>query len=114
MRHVLCGKCAKGKIAGTQLAFAAGSEGPAEYERVVFGLARQPTPDQRTISIGGGDTIADAYANTQPLALRPGVYNCDMCNREIHPGERICCYSAWLADHEIPPWEDDYLEREAA
>jgi hypothetical protein len=73
---------------------------PAEFQRVVLGIARTPTPDQRWIAVNGVK---------EPLPLHP--YNCDGCNAEIKPGEECGAWSVWTEDmKEVPRWEDQYIE----
>jgi hypothetical protein len=74
--------------------------GPAEYERVVWGTAKQPTREQRTIFING---VAQA-------SLPMTEYNCDLCNDPITPGSRCCAFTAWPEGRPpIAAWESEYL-----
>ena len=102
MQYLLCKACAeaKGKSAGTRLVFEATEFDPAEYERITWGIARQPLPEQRTIYVNG--------APQQPMDL--AYYNCDSCNAKIFPGEQCCTWTAWLKGRPEPAdWESAYL-----
>ena len=101
MRHVRCEQCGAGKETGTRMLYPASEIGePAEYERVIWGVARTPQSDQRWMAING---------DRKPLPL--DHYNCDGCRRHIKPGERCFCWSIWTADRpEISEWESAYLE----
>lgn len=103
MRVLLCAECGKRKKPGERI-IPASADGPAEYERVVFGMARQPLASQRVI-----DVVTD---HVQRLTLPNDYHNCDACNREIRPGDRCCAHSACIASGVLAPWEDEYLVRE--
>lgn len=99
MRHLLCSSCSNGKEAGERLAYEAGPDGPAEYERIVFGTARSPLPDQRVIHVG-----------LEAVPLAPDHYDCDACGGPIRPGERCCGWTAWVEHRRIPNWENEFME----
>jgi len=103
MRHVLCGKCLddKHKQPGTRLIYPRSDIGePAEYERVMIGVAKTPQASQRYIAING-------VKETLPL----DVYNCDSCNADIRPGERTGTWTVWTEETGEPiPWESEYIE----
>jgi hypothetical protein len=100
MRQVLCSGCGQPWRDGTYEALPASRDGePAEWARVVRGLAGQPQASQRTIKVN--DT---AY----PLPLTH--YNCDGCDQPIVPGEPLVCVTVWMAGRPEPPtWETAYL-----
>jgi hypothetical protein len=107
MRQILCAGCATKKVAGQREVLPASplTGEPAEVERVVFGTARVPVPEQRVITI-----VTTGHIKTIPLG--PGTYDCDGCNKEIIPGDRCCAYSVWLAGEPVSPWENNYLDAE--
>jgi hypothetical protein len=72
---------------------------PAEYARVVRGLARTPTPEQRL-----------AFVNGAPIPFEPGQFECDSCNAVIKAGDPAVAVTVWLEGRQEPPaWEPDYL-----
>lgn len=84
-----CAKCAKDKQAGTRKVFEASVWGePAEYERVVKGIARAPRAEQRVV-----------FINRAAYPMSQGQYDCDNC------------WTVWLDGMEEPAaWENEYLE----
>lgn len=102
MRHIRCAKCMEGKQEGTRQLYPRSEIGePAEFERVVIGVARQPQRDQPWMSING---------DKRDLPLE--FYNCDGCNAQIKPGDRCGCWTVWTEDMGgIVPWEHEYLEQ---
>jgi hypothetical protein len=99
MRHLLCEACGKDTPEGRRLVFEATPYEPAEWQRVVRGVARTPRPEQRVI-----------YVNGEPFPQTPGQYECDRCNAPIAPGQPATCQTVWRADQAEPPaWEDEYL-----
>ena len=100
MRHLLCHKCLRKHLpAGERLACKASRSGPAEFERVVLGTAKQPQQSQRVITVNGVD---------HPLPT--SVFNCDSCNAEIEPGQVCAGWSVWREDMlPVPEWESEYL-----
>lgn len=93
-RHILCEPCGRGH-AGIETDY-------DEGQRYVWGVARMPTPEQRTIRVNG-----------VPQPLPPTFYTCDHCGRSIRPGERACAatYAATKARAEsFPAWEAEYLD----
>lgn len=100
MRHLYCERCGErfpGE--GVRELFARSQYEPAEYGRVVRGLARTPTPQQRT-----------AFVNGVPLPLAAGQFECDFCNTTITPGAPVVAITAWREDQQEPPaWEQDYV-----
>jgi hypothetical protein len=107
MQHLLCESCGREyKLQnGERIAMPRSPEGePAEYERVVWGTARVPTVEQRTI-----------HVNDAPFPMSPREYNCDLCNTPINPGERCCAHSAWTEySGRVLPWEHEYVIPEGA
>jgi hypothetical protein len=100
MRHILCEGCAgKHSGEGRRMLLAATAFEPAEYERIMVGIARTPTPDQRVMTIG-----------TEAMKLAPGYFNCDDCNERIMPGEPATARTVWVADREPAPWEHEFLD----
>jgi hypothetical protein len=105
MRSLLCERCGAGKVAGTRTnlgEYSGRFMGPPECERVVWGIALTPTPEQRVI-----------HRNGKPMLLPMGEYTCDLCGGPILPGARCCALSAWPADWPaMPMWEANFLEAE--
>ena len=106
MRSLLCLKCSASKQPGERLAYGASADGPAEYERVVFGTAREPLPKNRSITV-----ITD---HEEKLILPSDHHDCDGCGGPIRPGDRCCGHSAWIAGRTVVPWENEYLMPEGA
>jgi len=73
---------------------------PAEYQRIVWGTAKLPRPEQRVMHING-----------VPTPMDPGEYTCDLCCASIKPGDRCCAQSVWLeGDERAPAWEHEFME----
>lgn len=106
MRHLICFDCSKDKKAGGRLSYGAGSDGPAEYERVVFGTAKEPLPKNRVMTV-----IADG-ADATKITLPQDHHDCDSCGKSIKPGDRCCAHSAWVEGQRMPQWEAEYIEAE--
>ena len=100
MRHLLCHKCLRRHLpAGERLARKASKSGPAEFQRVVLGTAKQPQQDQRWQSVNGDVTL-----------LPVSHFNCDSCDAEIEPGQVCSGWSVWREDMlSVPEWESEYL-----
>ncbi len=99
MRRVLCLKCAEGKTEGTRMLYPSNGLEPAEYERVVFGVAKPPLPKNRI-----------AYLNGNPIQLEHNQYECDSCSAVIHIGDRCCAWSVWTDTTPLMmPWEHEFL-----
>ena len=105
MRHLLCEECGEDTTAngprkeGTRILYPASIEGPAEYERVVWGVARTPQLSQRVI-----------YMNGAPQQLTTDEYTCDRCGNSILPGAWCCAWSVWTDLRSvIEPWEAEYM-----
>lgn len=104
MRHLLCAPCglrATGERApanATRIT-PANEDGPAEFERFIWGRAKHPTKAQRQIRVNG---------TALPLPL--DAYSCDSCGGSISPGETACAHSAIDAGRTIGPWESEYLD----
>jgi hypothetical protein len=103
MMHVLCASCIElhGPSGERQIRprSASISGEPAEYERVLRGIALTPQSTQRYILVN--DTKKDL-----PL----DYYNCDLCNAQIRPGEPCGTWTVWTdATGPIPAWEHEYL-----
>lgn len=104
MRALLCRTCglrAQGSPAPHDMTRVtpASSDGPAEFERFVWGTARFPKASQRKIAVNGTEH-----------ALPAGAYNCDTCGQPILPGAEACCHSAIDAGRQIAPWEADFID----
>lgn len=104
-RHLLCAECSDGKIAGSRQIMARSDLGePAEFERVVFGIAIPPLPHNRILRVNG-----------EPFPLPPDQYECDDCSAVIKPGDKACARSIWTSEmNPVPPWEHEYLTQEEA
>ncbi len=102
MRHLNCVKCSEGKEAGVRMLYAQSGPDPAEYERVTWGIAKQPTQQQRTVVING-----------EPILMDTVAFNCDCCNAQIKPGDRCYGWTVWLGGQREPQlWESEFLEPE--
>jgi len=77
----------------------ANEDGPAEFERFIWGTARHPKRAQREIRVNG-----------KAHALPPDAYDCDTCGQPILPGAEACCHSAIDAGRQIAPWEAEFIE----
>ncbi len=101
MRHLLCRDCAKKKSPGTRLLYPASeSEGPAEYERVLHGIARTPTANNRWIAING-----------VRVQLPLDSFVCDICNAPIKPGDSCATHCVRTqTSRPIEPWEHEYIQ----
>lgn len=80
--------------------------------RLIYGDARQPTEEQRTVryqKLDASGNVVSEEPNVMPL----GFYNCDTCGAKIEPGERCGCLTTWRAAEGEPEpplgWEKDYL-----
>jgi len=81
------------------MVYGPGTGRTAEYERVVYGTARQPQFHQRVVRV-----------NEEPFQLNTTEYNCDRCDVSITPGEAAVAWTVWRADRSEPaPWEHEYL-----
>lgn len=103
MRHLLCRPCGlrameeKEPVNGTRVT-PANEDGPAEFERFIWGTARHPKRRQREIRVNGN-----------PIQLSTDFYTCDGCSAAIFPGETACAHSAIDAGRRIAPWEGEFL-----
>lgn len=100
MRNVLCETCMQERgPSGTRQIFAGGFE-PAEYERVLRGVAKAPQSSQRYIKV-----------NDERRDLPVEFYNCDSCNAEIRAGDRCGTWTVWTdVTGPIGDWEQEYIE----
>jgi len=110
MRNLLCEACGieKKKQPGVRKTYVGKIAGePDEWERVIWGRAREPKNSQRHIRVGDEIRI-----------LAPGQYDCDSCDVAIKPGQRCVAWTAWVEGRsftegdEPEAWEDEFLERE--
>jgi hypothetical protein len=98
-RQLQCEACAAQKKEGKRIACEAEGIMPAEWERVIWGVARHPRTEQRWMTING---------DRMPLPM--AAYNCDLCSAEIVPGQRACAWTIWADGMAEPPaWEDQFL-----
>lgn len=76
---------------------------PAEWVRVVKGIARRPTPEQRVMTI-----------NDEAFPLNPDSYTCDDCNADIKPGQVAWCVTVFTPGYRGEPaaWESAFVESE--
>lgn len=98
--QLLCLSCAQEYMpAGTRQILARSEEEPAEYQRLVMGVANKPNPATHVITV-----------NAATFPLDPSFYICDHCNVAIKPGDRCAGWTVW-AEHmlEPPAWEGEYL-----
>jgi hypothetical protein len=107
MRQVLCRNCGT-KYPTSELKILLmprSSIGePAEYARVMKGLAKVPTKEQRTI-----------HVNDIPMPLENGHYNCDLCMTKIYPDDNATCVTIWVEGQQVPNlWEHDFIKSEEA
>lgn len=100
MRHLHCAKCGARSTPGRRQAYAADVDGPAEWERIVRGRAKMPTPEQR-----------DTNVNGTPVPLTLEHFDCDLCGDPIRPGDVATAITAWQPSRQQEPryWEADYL-----
>lgn len=101
MRQVWCADCGSEKQVGRRMVLPASVEGePAEYERVCYGTARQPNPEERFVMI-----------NDAKFPLPPDYYICDQCGGEIRPGDQAYTWTVWTNNMEEPAaWEQEFVE----
>lgn len=112
-QRLYCSNCAKNKPqSGTHLLYPATSSEPAEYGRFVWGQAKLPQPEHRVMYITTSGVSRETHSEEIRLPLF--IYNCDLCNTEIHPGDRCCAITYWTSSQpeqpEPPRWEDEFLE----
>jgi len=73
---------------------------PAEYIRVIKGIAKIPTREQRMM-----------YINGEPLPLDMDGYDCDMCHAKIMPDDKATCLTIWTERRPTPAlWEKDFIQ----
>jgi hypothetical protein len=104
MMKLLCEHCGAGKLPGVWQRSKGSAIEPPEFERVIYGRAKQPTAEQRFIAVNG---------ERHPLPLTH--YDCDECGGKILPGAICVAWSAWVVDRwgedrEVAPWEHDFLD----
>src|ERR1041384_4552917 len=101
MRHLLCRECMNEKQPGTRQIYPRSAIGePAEYERIVVGVARRPAKSQRWIAVNG----EKEYLSTD-------FFNCDSCDAKIKPGDPCGAQTVWTeTTGQISPWEHEYIE----
>lgn len=109
MRGLLCRSCglrAQGSPAPHNMTriTPANEDGPAEFERFIWGTARHPKRSQRV------RTIIEGPNPPQHVALPPDAYDCDTCGAPILPGAEACCHSASDAGRRIAPWETEFID----
>lgn len=111
MRQMHCNACMKRPVFSDQplregtyelLAANHATGEPAEWVRVIHGIARPPRPATRMM-----------YINGDPLPLPLDAYECDNCNVAIYPGDVASCVTMWQPPRqpEPPRWEEAYLTR---
>jgi len=90
----------EGKEPGTHLLYPRSPIGePAEFERVMRGIAQMPTQDVRWMSVNG-------VKQNLPM----DHWDCDGCGGPIKPGDRCGTWTVWTEEHGgIAPWEHAYL-----
>ncbi len=97
---MLCDDCMENKQPGTRLLLAKSPIGqPAEYERVVRGIAKVPNPKDRYVQVNG-----------VKHPLPPDHFDCDNCGAEIKPGDKAGTWTVWTEGRPIREWEHEYLE----
>jgi hypothetical protein len=98
-RQLLCETCGAKYEQGVHCLYEATPDEPAEWARVVKGLAKTPTREQMTI-----------WVNGVPEQLDPAAYLCDLCGESVGPGEPAVALTIWLGGTEQPAvWERDYV-----
>ncbi len=100
MRRILCYACGTKYLpVGTRQTHEASTEEPAEFQRLIAGVAKQPQQTQRTITING-----------VPMKLTLEYYECDNCAAHIKHGDRCFAWSVWNeCMSPVPKWEHEYL-----
>jgi len=98
--HLICPNCAQCYLPeGTRLIFSRTEFEPAEFQRLVTGLAKTPTKEQRQMKVMG-----------EWIALDSSCYECDFCNTKILPGSKCAALTVWLDTQKEPKhWEDDFI-----
>ncbi len=105
MRQLLCRACGWDQAPGRRMLLGRGAlDEPAEYERVVRGLALRPAAEQRIVRV-----------NDEAFQLGVEAYDCDRCSVHIAPGDSAVAWTVWRSDQLEPgAWEHEYLTVEGA
>ncbi len=103
-RYVICAKCRSKEKPGVSQPY------PGEFKRVVFGTARVPTLEQRTVLHQTRNEKLEVTSQ-KSVALSQGQYDCDYCMDPIFPGFPCACVSVWVGRRKILPWEEEYLRK---
>lgn len=102
-RHLICNECVQNYLPeGTRKIYERSKFGePEEFQRLVLGIAKNPSQDQRFILI-----------NDERTDLSTDYYECDFCSKEIYPREKCGALSIWTElTQETPQWEEEYLTK---
>lgn len=106
-RYVICEKCRKQESPGQSQPY------PGEFKHVVFGTARVPTPQQRTVVHQALNDKLE-ITSSKEIHLSQGQFDCDYCGGPIFPGFPCACVSVWVGGRKVPEgWEKEYLEEGA-
>ncbi len=97
-RDLLCADCAREFSARVGHDIGDLPDDPGWVFRIVHGVARQPTQEQRTITVNG-----------EPSLMSTDEYTCDLCGRGIKPGQIACCRSIFRKGERMGTWESEYL-----
>ena len=99
MKQILCVACAERyRPEGRRMMEPASTWGLEEWQRLIFGIAKEPGPEHR-VSFGtpGDMTVCQLE-----------VFQCDSCGEEILTGQRCAAHTVWTGD-EPPEWESSYF-----
>jgi hypothetical protein len=101
MKYIICKTClSERQIGNRKLRDRSPIGEPAEFERVSMGVAKQPKPEQRFMTV-----------NEERVELAPDIFNCDSCNTEIRQSEQCGAWTVWTDEQNEPPmWEAEYME----
>lgn len=101
MRRLICYDCAqKQRPQGTRKIYEGGIDGPAEYQRLTLGNAKEPQISQRWIEVNGV---------RQPLGVEN--FDCDNCGASIKAGDPCAAWTVWTEETgPIEVWESEYLQ----
>lgn len=99
-RRVLCESCTEKKMpAGEREIYARCDEGPAEFQRLIVGVAKMPTAVSRFMTVNG-----------KRIFLPPDQFDCDQCSAAIKPGDKCSAQTIWCEGQDkIEGWEEEFI-----